>query len=64
MEFIKKYKFELIVVVVCSALSFLYYINTGEVKVIGALIVTLVLGSAVCKSIFTRLRTKFSEKST
>lgn len=61
MDFIKKYKFELITFIAFASLSILYYIDTGEVRVIGWLVLSLYLLSAlirICQWVFTKNHTK------
>ena len=46
MEFIKKFKSELITFIVLSGLSVVYYIDTGEVKIVGLLVFVIFFLSA------------------
>ncbi|TMP75197.1 hypothetical protein CWB75_06930 [Pseudoalteromonas sp. S1608] len=67
MEFIKKFKFELITLIVFSVLSVLYYLDTGEVKIVGGLVLCISLLSVLirlCEKIFVQYRTKIVRKST
>jgi uncharacterized membrane protein len=67
MEIIKKFKFELIALLVFSGLSVLYYLDTGEVKIIGALFIAFILLSVFvgfCEKIITKYRSKSINKNT
>ena len=62
MGFFKTYKFELITFFVFSALSVFYYIETGQVKIMGALVLAVISFSAfirLCKAIFIKYRAKY-----
>ena len=61
MDFIKKYKFELVIFIAFACLSIFYYIDTGEVRVIGGLVIFLYLFSALIR-IFQRVFTKSHTK--
>ncbi|PKF56320.1 hypothetical protein CW748_10190 [Alteromonadales bacterium alter-6D02] len=61
MECIKKFKFELIVCLIFSSLSIIYYLDTGEVRILGVLLVAFYALFALV-SVFIKLFKKMSEK--
>jgi hypothetical protein len=67
MEFIKKFKCELITFFVFSGLSILYYLDTGEVKIMGALVLSFFLLSIFircCEKLVAKYRAKPISKHT
>ena len=67
MEFIKKFKVEIIIFFVFSGLSVLYYLDTGEVKIMGVLVLLLLLFSAIiriCEKMLVKLKVKVANKNT
>ena len=67
MEFIKRFKFELMAFAVFSGLSVLYYLDTGEVKIFGVLVLSVCLLSGIirlCNKLIAKVRVKSPNKNT
>lgn len=67
MEYINNYKFELITFILCSGLSVLYYYDTGEVRIIGVLFLSVLLLSTairICSKVYNQQSVKPLNKKT